>query len=113
MLQAGLGGAHDTVNERSTPAANRLLTQLERIPAQRRHDLFKFIDDPDTEVDDDFMNTFDSIVSNLGGKINLKLFELVLKIGLNFTTPDNDSYWFALFVRRHTHNRSSLVNFSY
>jgi hypothetical protein len=50
----------------------------------------------DAEVDEEFMQMFQVVVSHVGAKMHLKLFELILKIGINFAPDDDDAFWFAL-----------------
>lgn len=74
-----------------------LLTSRDRITAEKRKKFIAFISDDANVVNDKFRLSFNRFLDSIHNKINPKIFEIILKIGVNFMKGD-DSFWFHLIV---------------
>lgn len=74
-----------------------LLTSRCRITAEKRKKFIAFISDGANVVNDKFRLSFNRFLDSIHNKINPKIFEIILKIGVNFM-KDDDSFWFHLIV---------------
>jgi hypothetical protein len=75
------------------------------VSTAKRLALLEFIDKIDVKTSESdvnlkaFIKSFEGMVSKLQGKINSRLFDIVVRVGVKLKGVVSDKFWFALIVR--------------